>query len=134
MLTIPFNKERCKERLLREYKTHGNLVIAFDFDSTVYDYYKEGTDYSDIINLLLKSQELGFTLILFTVENNIANLQDKIDYLHGLGIHPKYINESPLFSGSAKPYYNLLLDDRAGLEEACYTLLFIINQIQNELH
>ena len=130
MLTIPFNKERCKERLLREYKTHGNLIIAFDFDNTVFDYHGVGDDYSDVIGLLRSCQDANMTLILFTVENDYINLQNKIEYLRELGIRPKYINESPLYKGSVKPYYNLLLDDRAGLEEASEILSFVLKQIE----
>lgn len=33
-----------------------------------------------------------------------------------------FINTSPIFSRSRKPYYNILLDDRAGLEES-YNIL-----------
>lgn len=132
MLTIPFNKQKCKERLLKEYKTYGSLIIAFDFDNTVFDYHNTGDDYTDIVELLHTCQNIGMTLVLFTVENKIANLQEKIDYLHNIGIYPKYVNDSPIFEGSAKPYYNLLLDDRAGLEEACEILSFVINKIKNE--
>ena len=49
-------------------------------------------------------------------------LKWKIDYCKHFGIEPDYVNESPLIKGTKKPFFNLLLDDRAGLEEA-YTLL-----------
>ncbi len=31
-----------RRRLLEEYKRYGSLVIAFDFDDTVYDFHKKG--------------------------------------------------------------------------------------------
>lgn len=132
MSTIPFNKERCKERLLREYKTHGNLLIAFDFDNTVFDYHNTGDDYSYTIDLLRTCQNIGMSLILFTVDNEPEKIKKKVDYLESKGIYPRYINESPLYKGSVKPYYNILLDDRAGLEEACEILMFVLNSIRNE--
>jgi hypothetical protein len=35
------NPENSKNRLIEEYKTHGSLVVAFDFDDTVYDFHKK---------------------------------------------------------------------------------------------
>jgi hypothetical protein len=131
MSTIPFNFERCKKRLLEEYKTYGNLIIAFDFDNTVFDYKGLGDDYSDIIQLLKTCKDKNMTLVLFTVCTNPNELQKKIDYLYECGIKPDYINTSPIFEGSTKPYYNLLLDDRAGLEEAVQLLQFILQYEQN---
>ena len=131
MLTIPFNFERCKKRLLEEYKTYGNLIIAFDFDNTVFDYKGLGDDYSDIIQMLKACKDKNMTLVLFTVCTDPNELQKKIVYLNECGIKPDYINTSPIFEGSAKPYYNLLLDDRAGLEEAVQLLKFILQYEQN---
>ena len=33
----PFTTERCVQRLITEYNKHKNLIIAFDFDNTVFD-------------------------------------------------------------------------------------------------
>jgi hypothetical protein len=36
-----------------------------------------------------------------------------------MGLTPDYINESPIkYDDTVKPYFNLLLDDKAGLNEA----------------
>lgn len=131
MSMIPFNFERCKKRLLEEYKAYGNLIIAFDFDNTVFDYKGLGDDYSYIIQLLKTCKDKSMVLVLFTVCTNPNELQKKIDYLDECGIKPDYINTSPIFEGSTKPYYNLLLDDRAGLEEAVQLLEFILQYEQN---
>lgn len=129
MSTIPFNTQRCKERLLQEYKTYGNLIIAFDFDNTIFDYHEQGDDYSYLVNLLKECSLLGMTLILFTVSTSELELKSKLIYLNSIGIYPDYVNESPLFKGSAKPYYNLLLDDRAGLESAIEQLNYVLTNI-----
>lgn len=129
MSTIPFNTDRCKKRLLKEYKSYGNLIIAFDFDNTVFDYHNTGDDYSDIIELLKTCSEKNMILVLFTVTTNEEELRSKINYLENCGIYPNYINESPLFKGSVKPYYNLLLDDRAGLESAIEQLNYVLTNI-----
>jgi hypothetical protein len=123
MLTHPFNYERCVMRLKEEYHKYGKLIIAFDFDNTIYDYHNEGGDYSEVISLLRRCKELGFILILYTVEVDSTKISSKIKWCKSIGIEPDYINESPLFKGSVKPYYNILLDDRSGLEES-YKILY----------
>ena len=41
-----------------------------------------------------------------------------------------YTNESPVFPKSEKPYYNILLDDRAGLEESYEILKYVVDEIK----
>ena len=45
----PFGKEACKKRLLEEYKKYGELIVAFDYDNTIFDYHNNGGDYSCVI-------------------------------------------------------------------------------------
>lgn len=54
-----------------------------------------------------------------------ANIEYCRRYCEEIGIKLEYINESPVSLG-AKPYYNLLLDDRAGLGEAIKLLRDIL--------
>ena len=46
------NENNITERLIEEWKKYGEIVIAFDFDNTVYDYHKKGHSYNQVINLL----------------------------------------------------------------------------------
>ena len=48
----PFNEERCLQRLIHEYEKHPELIVAFDFDNTIFDTHENGGDYSDVIELL----------------------------------------------------------------------------------
>lgn len=122
-MTHPYcSAERCFERLKREVEKYEYLIIGFDFDDTIYDYYKKGYDYSDVINLLKECKELGFILCLYTVEPSPEKLQWKINFCKELGIEPDYVNKSPVMMSTTKPFFNVLLDDRAGLESA-YLLL-----------
>lgn len=41
-----------------------------------------------------------------------------------------FVNESPVFPNSEKPYYNILLDDRAGLEESYEILKYVVDEIK----
>lgn len=130
----PFGKEACKKRLLEEYHKYGKLIVAFDFDNTIFDYHNNGGDYSEVINLLNKCYKLGFHLILFTCETNLQELcikQMKTAKLLGLDEDFElYTNESPVFPNSEKPYYNILLDDRAGLEESYEILKYVVDEIK----
>lgn len=129
----PFGKEACKRRLLEEYKKHRRLIVAFDFDNTIFDYHNNGGDYSEVIHLLNRCYKLGFYLVLFTCEENLIELQTKqrqTAEILGLDENFKlYINKSPIFTKSEKPYYNILLDDRAGLEESYEILKYVVDEI-----
>lgn len=109
-------------RLCKELDTHKKLVIGFDFDNTIFDVHNRGGDYSQVIKVLQECKKLGWTLCLYTAELREDWLKWKVDYCKHFGIEPDYVNESPLIKRTKKPFFNLLLDDRAGLEEA-YTLL-----------
>lgn len=127
-LSIPYNhpylnKNNNFTRLVNEYEKYGKLVIGFDFDNTIFDVHNTGANYSELINILQDCKRLGFILCLFTAEDSVKKLQWKIQYCEHFGIKPDYVNESPLLGGiTTKPFFNLLLDDRAGLESA-YDLL-----------
>ena len=104
-----------------------------DFDNTIFDYHNNGGDYSEVIHLLNRCYKLGFYLVLFTCEENLIELQTKQKQtaeILGLDENFKlYINESPIFTKSRKPYYNILLDDRAGLEESYEILKYVVDEI-----
>ena len=115
------NTQNTYDRLFDEYKKYSSLVVAFDFDNTVYDYHKKGWEFKKLIALLQKLKKIGCHLIIFTAnedENFVKSycIENKIPF--------DGINENPSFhkSNSRKIYYNILLDDRAGLNES-YTLL-----------
>lgn len=128
----PFKSGTCLERLMKEYVEHRSLVIGFDFDNTIYDVHDNGGDYTEVIDLLKRCKALGFKLCLYTAELDEERLKWKIQYCKYKGIEPDYINESPLISGTKKPFFNILLDDRAGLEEAYKTLLTTVIYAETE--
>ncbi len=135
----PFNKEACKKRLLEEYRKYGKLIVAFDYDNTIFDYHNNGGDYSEVIKLLKKCTQLEFKMILFTTEEDLAKLEEKLYKCAQLGIGNynkefglfacPYANKGPLFPNAKKPYYNILLDDRAGLEESYEILKYVVDEI-----
>lgn len=117
MLIHPFDKAKCFSRLISEYQKYdGKLIVAFDFDNTIFDYHNEGGNYSRIINLLKECSDMGFIMILFTCDDSEDSIEWKKKYCSHYGIKIDYINESPILN-TKKPYYNVLLDDRAGIYE-----------------
>lgn len=118
------------ERLRSDYKQHKSLFVAFDYDNTIYDYHNQGITYDSIIELLRVCKSLGFTLILFT--GNEGNQLEIIKAdLEKRKIPFDLINENPLMN-TRKPYYNILLDDRAGLKEAYKNLKKLTDEIRNK--
>lgn len=122
----PFFTQGAIERLKKDYDTHGKLVVGFDFDNTIFDVHNKGGNYSYVISLLQQCKKLGFTLCLYTAELREDWLKWKVDYCKHFGIEPDYVNESPLLPGTRKPFFNILLDDRAGLESAYQTLKQVV--------
>lgn len=115
-------------RLNKELQKYGKLFIAFDFDSTIFDYHNEGLNCSDVITLLKQCSDKGHTLILFTATSSKERLTFMQLYCKHFGIKVSYINENPEVPGATtKPYYNILLDDRAGLSESYKVLDTVIN-------
>jgi len=101
-------------RLYRELKVHGKLLVAVDFDSTIYDYHEEGVDYSHTVELVKRAISLGHEVYIFT-----ANVDHDLvrQYCVEVGLGELQINTNSLehLFPSRKPFYNILLDDRAGL-------------------
>lgn len=123
------NDRKAIDRLKREYQEHGKLIIGLDFDNTIYDYYEEGLDLEPVIELLRKCKDLGFIMCLHSLvpQNADMTAYDKREYCEKLGIKVDFINSSPVLTDQDsfvpnKPFYSILLDDRAGLS-ASYNIL-----------
>jgi hypothetical protein len=119
----------CVERLIEEYNKHKSLVVAYDLDNTVKDYHQKGHDYSEVIELIKESKDFGFYLIVFTAEEDTEKVKM---FLNENTIPYDAINENPPFwkSNARKIYYNILLDDRAGLSAAFNILKKVLEQIK----
>jgi trehalose-6-phosphatase len=108
------NSDNSFNRLLEEYNQHQSIVVAFDFDDTVYDFHKKGRIYSSVIELLKDLQQINCYLICWTGQQDLEFVSQ---YLKENNIPFNAINENPPFhkSTSRKIYANAYLDDRAGL-------------------
>lgn len=112
--------EESLERLVDVYREHKSLFVAFDFDLTVFDFHEKGDTHVAIEHILWRAKEAGCQLILFTCREG-DDLEWASHYCKEKGYEPDFVNENPIMN-TRKPYYNILLDDKAGLGEA-YTLL-----------
>lgn len=119
------NPENSQNRLIEEYKNYGSLVVAFDFDDTVYDFHKKGRIYNDVIVLLKKLKTINCYLICWTGQEDLEFVSN---YLKANEIPFDSINENPPFHKlkSKKVYANVYLDDRAGLYQVYNELLKIV--------
>ena len=127
------NDDMCIDRLVENWKLHNGIIIAFDFDNTIFDYYDKGYRYDKVIALLKECKDMGCTLIFSTCcdESKFEFMENKCIEV---GIYIDYINESPPyipFTGN-KIYYNIMLDDRAGLSVAYKILYKTKERIKNE--
>lgn len=127
-----FSDTQCIKRLIEEYKAHKKLIVALDFDDTVFDFHKQGDTYEQVLDVVRRSQKLGFYVVLFT-----GSVPEKypecIKYLLENGITVDSINQNPIplpFGNHGKPYYNILLDDRAGLYAAYVVLETVVHLIE----
>lgn len=130
--TSYMGNRRCVNRLKKEYQEHGKLIIGFDFDNTIFDYHEEGIELQPVIDLLKRCSNLGFTMCLFTVPDR---LEFKEKFTNDLGIKCHFINESPIMdvrhnNYDSKPYFNILLDDRAGLSASYNILLTTLKELE----
>lgn len=115
--------ENSSKRLIDEYNKYGTLVVAYDFDDTVYDFHKKGRIYNDVINLLRELKAINCYLICWTGQEDVEFVSS---YLTENKIPFDVCNENPPFhtSTSRKVYANTYLDDRAGLHQ-------VYNELKN---
>lgn len=117
-------------RLIDEYRLHKNLVIAFDFDNTIYDFHGNGDTFPRVVKLLKDCSDFGLTMVCYTGNSDEALIRFECDYY---GIRIDYINESPIKAPSKphKPYFSILLDDRCGLRSTVEDLNTALEELRH---
>jgi len=133
MMDYYLNNENVINRLIEEWKKYGKIIIAYDFDDTVFDFWKKGRTYTDVISLLQRYDKAGAYFVVFTCcgEDEYGKIKD---YLYSNNIPFDRINNNfdfIKFTGR-KIYYNIMLDDRSGLQSSYECLLNAVEQIERE--
>ena len=119
------------ERLKKEYLEHGKIIIAVDFDDTLKEYRAEEESIRHVKKLLKRWEPYSFVYI-WTARDE-ERQKEVVQFCKENYINFENINEGckkvDIFN-SRKPYYNILLDDRAGLGQACDVLETLISDIE----
>lgn len=121
------------ERILEDYLKNGNIIIAYDIDDTVRPFRKSTKSCNAVVRLLKRANEvLDASFIVFTSNRNIDGVKKFLDS-EGLPYDKinedmDWVKERNIVSG--KVYYNLFLDDKAGLAESYTALECLVNYIE----
>lgn len=86
------NPSNSSARLIEEYQKYGSIVIAYDFDDTVYDFHKKGRIYTKVIKLLIDLKSINCFLICWTGQEDTDFVKS---YLTENNIPFDTINENP---------------------------------------
>ncbi len=111
------------QRLVNEWVNHKSLIIAYDYDNTVFDYHNLGYEFDFVIDLLRESKKCGAKFIVYSC-SPVSRYDEMGEYLNSNNIPFDTINENiiELHGGGGKLFYNIFLDDRAGLKSSCSIL------------
>lgn len=126
------NDINCAKRLVTEWVKHKSIIIAYDYDNTVFDYHNLGYQFDGVISVLQQCKEYGAKFIVFSCSPNERH-GEMISYLDSNNIPWDKINENiiELHGGEGKLFYNILLDDRAGLKSAMTILTIALGIIKH---
>ena len=120
--------------LVRQWNKHKQIIIAYDFDDTVRPYRKE--DCKEVQEVLRDAARvLKPYFIVFTCNKDIDYIKrflffEQIPY-NSINMNSPYIPE--WVSNPNKIYYNILLDDKAGLEQSLKALKDLIYLVENKI-
>lgn len=118
-------------RLYDEYKKHGSLVVGFDFDGTVHDYHKTGATYENVRQLLRDLKSIGCKTYCWTAYEDLDYVkQFCID--NNIPCDGVNCDGIPLPWETRKPFFSVLLDDRAGLIQVTKELTTLVRTIKLE--
>jgi thiol-disulfide isomerase/thioredoxin len=124
------------ERLEEEWKLHGKIIIACDFDDTISPWKLKGFDPKRTVEVLKIAKETGAYIVIFTACN--PERYDEIrKYCSDSGLEIDAINETPIdlpYGKNGKIYANIFIDDRAGLNEALNILEMAMYRIRGSRH
>ena len=128
----PFNSAN---RLIEEYKKYGSLIIAVDFDDTLYNFHNDPDAKFDMVaELVRKLKSINCEIIIWTGNQNTEFVKQ---FLVDNNIPYDLINEDSevakkwvIDKGYPTPrklYANAYLDDRGGLAQVYTELLNVYN-------
>ena len=122
------------EILWAEYNKYRSLIVAVDFDDTLYDFHKDGGTYTQVQQLIRDLKDIGCFIIIWTGNQDTVLI---INYLNKNNIPFDRINDEAPVSKKflngrfpRKVYANVYIDDRAGLEQVYNDLTKLIENVR----
>ncbi len=113
------------ERLVKEWIEHGKIVLAVDYDDTLFHWkYNSKEDCDKVMELVKWCKTIGAYIMIHTASNE-SRYSEITEYCISKGLFIDSINQNPIelpYGNEGKPYYNWQLCDRSGLDYA-YTVL-----------
>ena len=118
--------DKYAKRLYEEWKQHGKIIIAVDYDSTICPFQgihqiDNNDDIIRCIGLLRMCAKEGCFLVVHTSCRE-DRYDEIITYCKKVGLNIDCINKTPVDmpfgKAGSKIYANIYLDDRAGLTQA----------------
>lgn len=126
------------ERLYQEWKQYGKIIIAVDFDDTISPWkFKDKEDLEKldrIIQTLRVAYETGAYIVINTSCNS-DRYHEIEEYCEKVKLPINAINLNPInlpYGNNGKVYANILLDDRAGLDEALEMLNIAMYKVRGD--
>jgi hypothetical protein len=124
-----------KERLINEWLEHGKIVLAVDYDDTIFSWKNRTVkECKNTMDLVKWAQHIGAYIMIHTCSPKDRHEEIK-NYCESHGLKVDSINENPIklpYGNEGKPYYNWQLCDRSGLEHAESVLLEASNAVITE--
>lgn len=117
------------DKLVKAWERYKTLIICVDFDDTLVGHEEWNKDIcNEVCETVAKAQTLGAKVILWTCRQADNIIEDVMWLSEIYGIRFDDINPSEPFKErfSNKPYCNIMLDDKCGLEQALQILKFAI--------
>jgi hypothetical protein len=110
------------ERLYKEWSQYGKIVIAVDFDSTIYPWptIDNKEDRERVISILQVASNTGAYIVINTCSSPDRHVEIQ-DYCEKIKLPIDGINTNPIelpYGNHGKMYANIYLDDRAGLVQS----------------
>lgn len=122
------------DRLYNEWVEHKGVIVAVDYDNTLFDHHQKGYQFNKVIELIRECKAMGCKIVIFSVSKKERYPQMKA-YLDHFNIPFDKINENIIYLHDKphprKIYWNILLDDRAGLSSAYHVLNETMQRIKN---
>lgn len=121
------------DRLYEEWKQHGKIIIACDYDDTIRNWkMKDYETYDKVLDLLRKCKETGAYIVIFSACDKDRH-PEITEFCEKHGVKIDAINQNPIklpYGNNGKVYANIFLDDRAGLEESLTILETVMYKIR----